>query len=41
MAKTRSRAAELENMIRELRADRKAHVDAIAQIDATFERFGM
>lgn len=41
MAKTPSRAADLEKMIRQLRADRQAHVDAIAQIDATFARFGI
>ena len=41
MAKISSPAAELETMIRQLRAERQQHIDAIAKIEATFERFGI
>ena len=41
MAKKPSRASELEKMICQLRADRQAHVDAIAQIDATSKASGV
>ena len=32
---------ELERLVQQLKSDRQAHVDAIAQIDATFEQFGI
>ena len=38
---TASATRQLERLVQQLKAERQAHVDAIAQIDATFEQFGI
>lgn len=41
MAKTTIAPADLVKTIKALQAERQRHVDAIAQIDATFEQYGI
>ena len=38
---TATTTRELERLVQQLKADRQAHVDAVAKIDATFEQFGI
>lgn len=38
---SKTRIGELQSLVAKLQADRKAHLDAIAQIDAAFEAFGI
>ena len=38
---TATATRELERLVQQLNADRQQHVDAIAQIDATFQQFGI
>ena len=41
MARTSDPAQQLAKVINDLQSERQAHVDAIAEIDATFDRFGI
>ena len=38
---TATTTRELERLVQQLKSERQAYVDAIAQIDATFEQFGI
>ena len=41
MPKEHAAVTQLASLIKKLQADRQEHLDAIAQIDATFEQFGI